>query len=93
MWFATNVGLVIWMLQVHLGKSWTLAPRERSKARTLHSKRTPGRRIGLVPNFAFGFLENGEGGSRRTWFFKKSGRRRGAAADQQGHSGKDSEED
>ena len=31
----------------------------------------------MVPNFAFGFLENGEGGSRRTWFLKKSGRRRG----------------
>ena len=25
----------------------------------------------MVPDFAFGFLENGEGGSRRTWVFQE----------------------
>ena len=47
----------------------------------------------MVPDFAFGFLENGEGGVSPDLVPQEVGEAKRGAADQQGHSGKDSEED
>ena len=71
--FSTNVGLVTWMFQEHLDKSWTLAPREMRIARTSLHQANSVEADRLGPDFVFGFFENGEGGSRRTWVFQEVG--------------------